>query len=109
MSEKKTETVWTFNYSTTDGSTSPIETSCEAGTFGYPNRTVDGAIMHVNTHFRTKAEAWRGLIANADASQSMDASNYREAQVRLRHATDRLAASAAFASDVHAAHAKESP
>lgn len=106
MSTEETEDVWTFDYDPDRGLAHPLLTTCAKGKFGYPNQTVDGMTMYENTHFRTEAEAWKCLRDNADAHEKMWASDYRQAQTRLRICTDKLAQVAAFAVEVRENHRK---
>jgi len=99
--------IWTFDYDPSCGSTSPIETSCEDGTFGYPRLDAEGRTMFVNSHFRTKGEAWKALRNNAAAHQSMLSTAYRDAQAHLRRTTDDLAKVASFTSEVERAFERD--
>lgn len=70
------------------GKTGPIPVECE--TPGWPNRDIDGNTMYDNTHFPTEAEAWKRVLAEADAHVEMEARHVQHLRQTLQDEEKKL-------------------
>ncbi len=52
-------------YRGADGDVEPVPFECED--FGYPNKTIDGETMYVNTHCLSEGDAWDSLLQSWEA------------------------------------------
>ena len=80
-------TIW-FVDETADA---PVQTTCDADKFGFPNRDDADRKMFVNTHFTDPAEAMVVLLANAEGRVKHAARQYEIAKRTLVSAQTELA------------------
>lgn len=70
------------------GATKPEERTCEV--FGHPNKDSAGETQFYNTHFRNIEDAWKRVLAEAEAGVSIDTRNVRNALKELEKAKEAL-------------------
>lgn len=66
------------------GKTGTVPVECE--TPGWPNTDIDGNQMYDNTHFLTEAEAWKRVIADADAHVELETRHVQHLRQTLQAA-----------------------
>ena len=62
-----------------EGEVEPVK--CEIP--GYPNKDENGAVMYTNTHFDTKAAAYRALLTNIEAWIAQDKATCEEIEKKV--------------------------
>lgn len=72
-------------YRGADVGTEPTELTY-SGEFGYPNRCDNGDMMFDNTHFATKADAWKSLSLSVNAQVSIAGRRVENARQALKEA-----------------------
>lgn len=73
-------TLWRIEH----GIAFPIETRAKSST--HPNRDAAGLTIYTNTHFTSRAEAWKGLLAEVRAAEQLSLRSVKETEKNLEMA-----------------------